>query len=126
MQQLPLLMVVWSLLLYLGAVLFTVRGYIVTGDVLLVRRLFWKTRVSLQGLVSAQADPDALRKSVRIFGNGGLFSFSGFYYSKPLGHFRMFATDTTNPVVLRFEKRTVVVSPSEPEAFVRDIRKTGS
>jgi len=30
-------------------------------------------------------------------------------------------TDLKNPVVLRFEKRVIVISPSEPEDFVKAI-----
>jgi len=105
------------------AALFIIRGYTLTENELLIQRLLWKTRIPLQGLVSAQVAPDALRACIRTCGNGGLFSFTGYYYSKPLGHFRAFVTDLKTPVVLRFEKRTIVVSPSEPEAFVKVIGK---
>ena len=110
------------LFVFSGTALFTIRGYTVTQDALLIQRLFWKKRIPLQGLKSAQITPDAFRKCIRTCGNGGLFSFSGFYYSKSIGHFRAFATDLANPIVLRFEKRTLVISPSEPEAFVQNVR----
>ena len=122
--------IIWLKLLFivlmpfeiLAAALFTVRSYTITEGELLIQRLLWKTRIPLQGLVSAQVDPDALKKNViRTCGNGGLFSITGFYYSKPLGHFRAFATNMKNTVVLRFEKRTIVITPSDPEAFVRDL-----
>ena len=110
------------LLIGIGAALFTIRGYTVTQDELLIQRLSWKTRISLKNLKSAQINPDAFRKCIRTCGNGGLFSFSGFYYSKSVGHFRALVTDLANPVVLRFEKRTLVISPSEPETFVQNVR----
>lgn len=43
------------------------------------------------------------------------------YWSRGLGHFRAFVTDLKRVVVLRFERRTVVVSPDQPEGFVRAI-----
>ena len=110
------------LLIGIGAALFTIRGYTVTRDELHIQRLFWKTRIPLKNLKSAQINPEAFRKCIRTCGNGGLFSFSGFYYSKSVGHFRALVTDLANPVVLRFEKRTLVISPSEPEAFLQNIR----
>ncbi len=66
-------------------------------------------------------EPDALRGSLRIFGNGGGFSFSGFYYSKRLGSFRAFVTDRRRTVVLRYANRRVVLSPATPEDFVQDL-----
>ncbi len=80
-------------LIFTGCALFTVRRYRLEGRALLVQRLFWWTRVSLEGLRDAAADPQALRGSVRLCGNGGLFSFSGWYYRKGLGRFRAWVTD---------------------------------
>src|SRR4051812_34399711 len=62
------------LVMVCGGALFTIRGYTVTPDALLVHRLFWTTRLPLAGLQSAQFKPDAMRWSIRTFGNGGLFS----------------------------------------------------
>ncbi|MCL1921533.1 MAG: PH domain-containing protein [Kiritimatiellaeota bacterium] len=111
------------LLTIVPCALFTVRGYTLTANELLIQRLLWETRIPLQGLRSAEVVPEVMTKGVviRTCGNGGLFSFTGLYWSKPLGHFRAFVTDLSNPVVLRFDRRTVVISPSAPEAFVRDI-----
>ena len=104
-----------------GGALFTIRGYTLTPEAILVHRLFWTTRLSLAGLQSAQFEPDAMRWSLRTFGNGGLFSFTGFYRNKAWGAYRAFVTDPHRTVVLRFTKRTVVISPSAPEEFVHDL-----
>jgi hypothetical protein len=101
-----------------GAALFTVRGYTVTPDAILVQRLFWTTRLSLEGLQSARFEPNAMRWSIRTFGNGGLFSFTGFFRNQPLGAYRAFVTHPRQTVVLRYSHRTVVLSPSAPEEFV--------
>jgi hypothetical protein len=107
-----------------GGILFTIRGYTVTPDALLVRRLFWTTRLPLSGLHSAQVEPEAMRRSIRTFGNGGLFSFTGWFRNAALGGYRAFVTDPHRTVVLHFPARTVVVSPSAPEDFVQDVRAT--
>jgi hypothetical protein len=92
-----------------------------TADALWVQRLVWRTRLPLAGLQSAQLVPDAMQRSLRTFGNGGLFSFTGFYRNRALGAYRAFVTDPHRTVVLRFPDRTVVVSPSEPETFIQDL-----
>ena len=104
-----------------GSALFTIRGYTLTGDAMLIHRLFWTTRLPLAGLQSAKFEPDAMRRSFRTFGNGGLFSFSGFFRNSALGAYRAFVTDPHRTVVLHFPARTVVVSPSAPEEFVEDL-----
>lgn len=109
------------LAIVLGAVPFTIRRYSITSDAILVHRLFWKTRLPLFDLESAIYDPTAMRGSVRPFGNGGLFSITGFFWNKALGAYRAFVTDPRQTVVLRYPGRTVVVSPSLPEQFVHDV-----
>jgi hypothetical protein len=107
-------------MLLLGSALFTVRSYAFDGSTLLIDRLFWTTRVPLEGLLSAQVEEKAMRGSIRTCGNGGLFSFTGWYWSPRLGHYRAYVTDGRRPVVLRLPKRTVMISPERPEEFVRE------
>ena len=105
----------------LGATLYVIRGYTVTPEAILVHRLFWDTLLPREGIVSATAEPDAMKWSLKVWGNGGLFSFTGWYWSKRLGRFRAYVTNPNLTVVLRWEKRTAVVSPDDPEAFVREL-----
>jgi len=115
----------WLLpLLLAGTVPFMIRSYAIRGGDLFIRWLFWTTRVPLAGLKSAEVIPGAMSRSLRICGNGGAFSFAGWFWNKPLGHYRAFVTDLDRTVVLRFAKRTVVVSPTEPEDFVRQLVPT--
>ncbi len=102
----------------LFSLLFTVSGYDLEGSDLLVNRLLWSTRISLAELRQVFADPTACKCSIRLFGNGGLFSFTGFYRNSRLGKYRLFATDFTRSVVLVFPDRTVVVTPDNPELFI--------
>jgi len=101
--------------------LFVIRGYVVTADEILIQRSFWSTRLARNRLQSAVVDPAALRGSIRLFGNGGLFSFTGLFRSRALGRYRAFVTDPARSVVLRFADRVVVVSPADPDAFIRDV-----
>jgi len=104
--------------------LFTIRGYSISSDSILVQRLLWSTALPRAGLESAQVEPDAMRGSIRTFGNGGAFSFSGFFYNKRLGSYRAYVTDPRRAVVLRYANRRVVLSPAAPEDFVNDLAVT--
>ncbi len=99
------------------SLLFTVRGYRIEMGSLYIERLIWDTRIDLRHLRSVEADPDAMARAWRIFGNGGLFSFSGWFRNKQLGSFRALVTNRKDCVVVKLEDRTLVVSPSEPASF---------
>jgi hypothetical protein len=113
--------VLLPLVILFGTALFTIRGYSVSSDSILVHRLLWPTVLTRAGLESAQFEPDAMRGSIRTFGNGGAFSFTGFYYNKRLGSYRAYVTDPRRSVVLRYANRRVVLSPATPEDFVSDL-----
>ena len=117
-----LLMTAVPLLILLGALPFAVRGYAIQKGILRIQRPGWATRLVLGQLVSAEADPTAMSGSLRIAGNGGLFSFTGWFWSRRLGRYRAFVTDPARSVVLKFSDRTVVVSPDVPEEFVAALR----
>lgn len=117
----PLWVAALPLLLVPASALFVVRGYRITPDAILVRRSFWNTRLPRAGLSSAVCEPNAMRGSLRTFGNGGAFSFTGWYWNRRLGAYRAFVTDLRRTVVLRYERQTVVLSPEDPEKFLRDL-----
>jgi len=106
---------------FAGSALFMVRGYELEAGNLLIRRLSWATRLPLEGLTAAWADPAAMRGSLRLFGNGGLFVFAGLFTNRKLGRYRAFATQPRNSVVLRFSHRTVVVTPDRPHDFLQAV-----
>ncbi len=109
------------LTLIFGCALFAIRGYSISSDAILIHRLFWTTRLPRKDLQSADFVPRAMRKSLRTCGNGGFFSFTGFYWSKSLGAYRAYVTDLQRTVVLHYNKRTVIVSPDSPEDFIREL-----
>src|ERR1035438_7278667 len=55
------------LVILFGTALFTIRGYAITSEAILVDRLLWSTSLPRRGLVSAQVEPDAMRGSLRTF-----------------------------------------------------------
>lgn len=105
-----------------GALPFMVRGYVLLDDALVVERLGWRTRLPLAGLASVGGDVEAMRGSIRLLGNGGLFSFTGEFWNRRLGRYRALATDPERAVVLRYPTRTIVVTPHDPQHFIMRAR----
>lgn len=104
------------------AILFVVRGFALEGRDLVVQRLLWSTVVPLEGLRQIALDPQILKGSLRIAGNGGLFSITGTFWNRRLGRYRAFITDPKNAVTLVTPSRTIVVTPADPRVFVDQVK----
>ena len=85
-----------------------------------------KKRYPLEGLLSVERDSKVLRRAVKLWGNGGLGAIRGKYWSKRIGKFDAFLTDTDHAVVLRWPGRIVAVSPSDPEFFMGSAREAAA
>ena len=117
-------MVIFPLAVLVGALPFMVRGYVLTENSLEIRRLGWVTTLPLRGLEAASGDVELLKGSLRIFGNGGLFSISGWFWNRRLGIYRAFATDPSRAVFLKFrDRRPVLITPHDTQHFLVRVRK---
>jgi hypothetical protein len=105
----------------LFAVLFIVAGYELEPGRLRIRRLLWSTWIPLAGLHRVHADPGIMKGSLRLFGNGGLYSVTGIYQNRTLGRYRAFVTDPKQAVALFLPTRIVVISPANTQMFVYTI-----
>jgi cytochrome bd-type quinol oxidase subunit 1 len=104
------------------AVLCMVRGYVVTESDIHITRTAWTMRLPLKTLKTVEGNAEALQGAIRLVGNYGLFSYTGFYWSKKLGFYRVYATDPDRAVVLRYPNRTIVITPHDPQAFIIRVR----
>jgi hypothetical protein len=107
----------------LASCLLMVRGYSVQDGRLYVHRLAWNNSFNLAKLKDVEACPDITNGSVRLFGIGGLFSSTGNFRNQELGNYRAYLTDSKNAVVLTFSDECIVISPDDPEEFVRAVRE---
>lgn len=102
----------------------TVCRYELRDRTLIVHRLLRETVIDLSGLISVRHDPEAMKGSIRVFGIGGLFSFTGLYWNRTMGWYRAYVMDPKQSVVLRLERRQFIVSPDHPEKFVAIVKAT--
>jgi len=111
------------LVVLVGALLFMVRGYVLTESRIEVRRLGWSTVLPLAGLAAVNGEPQGLRGSLRLFGNGGLFAICGWFWNRRIGRFRAYATDPERAVLLRYrDGKKVVVTPHDVQHFIVRVR----
>ncbi len=104
------------------AAAFAIRGYSVMDGKLMIHRLGWSTKFDLSELIKVEVNPGATLGSLRTMGIGGLFGFVGHFYNEVLGSYKAYATNEFNTVVLVFGRETIVVTPDDPEAFVKAVK----
>lgn len=120
-DALPRLLMCALPLILLGATaLFTVLRYEIDSAGLHVVRPIGP--LCIASTVSTLDAPGALKGAIRTFGNGGLFSFNGWYWLRGYGSCRLWVTDLRDVVVLRGDRGCVVVSPAHRDAFIAAVR----
>jgi hypothetical protein len=110
--------VIVPVLVLIIATLLTVKGYALTEDAIVVRRLGWTTRLPWQDLVSVTGDNEAMRGSVKLFGSAGFMSYTGYFWNRRIGRYRAFVNDPSRSVVLSYKNRKIVISPDDPQRFI--------
>lgn len=118
----PGIWVLMALIFGLGYA-FSPRGYFVSDDVIVVRRLIGSVRFPLADLREARrATPDDLRGCIRVFGSGGLFGYYGLFRTSALGTIPWYLTNRQNMVLVRGLK-TAMFSPDDVEGFLTALGK---
>ena len=115
------LTIVLPLVILFVTLLYSVRGYLLTDSTLQVQRLGWSSKIELTNLINVEIDPQAMERSIRLWGNGGLFSFTGNFRNHKLGFYQAYATDPHRAVILKFPQCTIVLTPDNPERFVSEV-----
>src|SRR5699024_9080016 len=105
-----------------SCIVFSVRSYSLKDGMLMIHHLGWSKNFSLSKLTKVEYNPDATRGSIRIFGIGGVFGFIGYFRNSILGSYHAYAADRKNTVVLDFSGTEVVITPEEPEEFVKSVK----
>ncbi|TQV72840.1 hypothetical protein FLL45_15350 [Aliikangiella marina] len=100
---------------------YRVTGYQLDSRELTIKRLVFDFIIPLDEIESVEFDQTAMKRSLRMFGNGGLFGFYGYFRNDRYGSFRAFVTDSQNVVVIKTSEKIFMVSPDKPEKFVNKL-----
>ena len=100
---------------------YKVTGYQVDSKGVTVKRIGHDFLIPMASIKSTTADAAAMRRSLRTFGNGGLFGFYGRFRNKKYGSYRAFVTSPAHSVVLDVESGVILISPDRPIKFVEKL-----
>ena len=106
------------------AVLFAPLGYAVTPSGIVVRRMGPNVFIDRRQIAEVRRmRPRDVGLVLRTFGSGGFFGFFGWCYSRPLGHFKAYATNRRNLVLVQLaDGAKFLLSPHPAETFVEILR----
>ncbi len=118
----PILTTVGFLLIYGITFAFRPISYILTHEQLIIHRPIADVKIDRKQVKSVELlDEGKLRWSVRVFGVGGLFGYYGKFAKRKLGSMTWYATRRNKAVlVLTMDNKKIILTPDEPEKFVRD------
>ncbi|MEI7803091.1 MAG: PH domain-containing protein [Bacteroidota bacterium] len=95
-------------------------NYTVTSSLIIINRpvsLFKINRIEIAkcSIVSKKE----MSGTIRTFGNGGLFGYTGYYRNAKFGTMRWFATQRKNYVLIeKINGKKIIITPDEPENFI--------
>ncbi|MBL7923390.1 MAG: hypothetical protein JNL88_04240 [Bacteroidia bacterium] len=112
------------LLLLLAAVfyLFHPSGYYVEGKDILVKRPAGLKRIPGSDIKTIRIpEKQEIARPIRILGNGGLFGYTGRYYTSSLGKMTWYCSRRTGYLLIeRGESIPVMISPDRAEEFLKE------
>jgi len=123
----------WTLLLKMALVnlgplcwLFSPRGYSIERGVLRIHRPISTLRIPLTGGEEARLVPQAeLKGAMRTFGVGGCFGYYGRFQLNGEAQ-RWYLTDRSRAVRVVTAAGVLLLSPSDPAAFLKALHASGS
>lgn len=100
--------------------------YVINEDALLVKRLAGNFRIPLSTIENVElASKEDMRLTMRTFGNGGMFGFTGYFRNSRFGRMRWFVTQRVNYIVITTnDQKKYVISPDEPEMMADDLTRS--
>jgi hypothetical protein len=115
----PLVIVVLMVAMYVWRPL----GLEVNDTGIAVRKMTTPWRIDFYDIASVRkAQEGEMAGSIRTFGNGGLFGYTGMYYNGKLGSMRWFCTQRKNYVIIETKNnKRIVITPDEPDELLAAI-----
>lgn len=93
---------------------FSVSGYSLQGDQLVVHRIGWAIRFPLADVTEITVNPHAMMGSIRVFGIGGVFGYIGRFHNSVVGDYKAYVTQPNLALIVGLGAHTIVITPDDP------------
>lgn len=109
--------------LFLLSYFFSPKGYSFDENKISILTRIKKIKIPLPEIKEIKKlEKEDLSGSLRIFGIGGLFGYTGIFYSKKLGFYLSFSTNYNNLIIIK-AKKTYIISPENMDLFLEVVKK---
>lgn len=123
---------VWAFPLFMGSLclgllLYCPTGYALTPYSFVIHRPLKDLVIDLDQIDYIRpVSNEEMGLPIRTFGNGGLFGFTGSYFSDRLGRMKWYATRTNHYVLVQLKGgKKIIVTPDEPRELVNQWQAAG-
>lgn len=104
----------------IGSYLFAPKSAALSNDAIIINRPVMPVRIKMASVKNIEMLNNAdLNGALKLFGVTHMFGFMGFFKSKKLGRFIMYATKQEGYVLIEGAKK-YIITPENPEDFVRE------
>ncbi len=99
---------------------FSPRAYTVNERHIIINRLFGNKNIPAEEIKTVRLPAEKeLNWPIRKLGNGGLFGYTGLYYTKHIGNMQWYCSRRNNYVIIeRKNGKALVISPDQPAGFL--------
>lgn len=98
---------------------YSIVKYKVLSDKIIVQRPFDSVSIPTSGLTGRRIEKKDIRQSIRTFGIGGVFAYTGTFWNSKFGSMTWYVTDMDKAVLLTDSRSNkTIVSPDDAEKFI--------
>ena len=117
------LLLIVTLGILVGAYLFSPRGYELTLDGLVIRRVVKSFKIPYNNIIEVKRI-EWTWKGIRWWASGGLYGFYGLFWRSGIGNVWMYVRDRSKMILIRTADGTqYAISPENPDEFLRKLEE---
>jgi hypothetical protein len=105
---------------YIGAWAYSPQTYFVSDKTIRIQRPVKSISIPVNKLTRIEPIKINVFKTIRKWGNGGLFSITGLFYTKEHGDFWVYAKN--NNYIMLYADKKYVLSPDDKELFMQTVK----
>ena len=109
-------------LIVLNSIFCLIRGYSITPDTIEINHIGRAKKFKIRDITDIEKVPLGARNGFGLCGIWGIYSFTGIAINSTYGIHKRYLTNRSNAVALKFGKKTVVVSPDDPDRFIQEVQ----
>jgi len=68
-----------------------------------------------------QPTANGFKGAIRLFGSGGLFGYTGLYWSKSVGRFSSYVTNRSHSILIDSDSKKIMISPDDVSGFMEAV-----